>query len=421
MRWLEKQSWWTLAALAAAVHLLFVVAMWPAVSERPLISDAASYEEVARALLAGRGFVHADGSPVLNLMPGFPLFVALTHALFGDSLLAPFAVHALLIGASAALLGRATDVHAGRRAGLYAFLLLCALPAYFSFSLTLNAEVVVLTGVSLFIFATATLVSWRRGLVQGLALAWLAATKPEFAAMLAVVALDLFGSKEGSIAKRTLRTAKGLVLPTALVAAALLPWSARNTRVVGHPVALSSASGYSWWLTAHRPQLFEVGAPAYIEASARCKAQHHDEFAVDSCLRNDAKRMIAEHPAYYARTVALGVPRMLFGSQLDGIPGAEKSFGDAVRHRAWFTLFLKLGSLLAHAAVVLGGAFVAFRRRNEHIVRVFAAIVALKCFIHGLIYASPRYALHVLPVFVVLLCLWHMPKLEAGTKRATVS
>ena len=50
----------------------------------PLISDAKEYDAIARALVRGDGFT-LEGNPTAFRLPGYPLLLAATYAVFGDS------------------------------------------------------------------------------------------------------------------------------------------------------------------------------------------------------------------------------------------------------------------------------------------------------------------------------------------------
>src|ERR1700690_1738020 len=50
----------------------------------PLISDDRDYDAIARSLAHGDGF-KLDGNPTAYRLPGYPLLLAATYAVFGDS------------------------------------------------------------------------------------------------------------------------------------------------------------------------------------------------------------------------------------------------------------------------------------------------------------------------------------------------
>ena len=50
----------------------------------PLISDDRDYDAIARSLAQGDGFT-LDGNPTAYRLPGYPLLLAATYAVFGDS------------------------------------------------------------------------------------------------------------------------------------------------------------------------------------------------------------------------------------------------------------------------------------------------------------------------------------------------
>ena len=50
----------------------------------PLISDDKDYDAIARSLVHGDGFT-LDGNPTAYRLPGYPLLLAATYAVFGDS------------------------------------------------------------------------------------------------------------------------------------------------------------------------------------------------------------------------------------------------------------------------------------------------------------------------------------------------
>jgi 4-amino-4-deoxy-L-arabinose transferase-like glycosyltransferase len=102
-----------LFAAAFALRLLHVLAMRASPYFANPVIDAATYDDIARSITAGRGYPEA----IFWQPPGYPYFLSWVYALCGPGYMAPRIVQALLGAAGAALTAWIGARFFGRRVG----------------------------------------------------------------------------------------------------------------------------------------------------------------------------------------------------------------------------------------------------------------------------------------------------------------
>lgn len=405
-----------LLAAATALHV-----GWVLLAPRPAISsDADSYQQLATHLAEGGGYV-ADGHVITNYVPGYPGFLAGIYAVFGHNPVVGYLANALLVVGAAIAVGLLGARAFGRR-GWLAGALIAGYPALFLYSATMNAECLVVALAALFFAATGLAVSEARPAptqallgVAAIALGGLALTKPELLLWAPVVPLAAFASWRGTARGPRYRAVLariflnrpllvGTVAVTLALAAAVLPWQARNSALVGRRVGVSSSSGYALWLTAHDPQLLDTQSDDFHAAWDRCEiappaSPKADDFAIDACLRKEAIAMVRSHPGHYAKVVVKNVPRLLLGSQTEVFPPLAEAFG-TYKARGQYGALAAKGLLFLLPIVLYVLAAIGIVRQRKHPLTIpFVYAIVAKVGIHAVVFSTARYSLHLLPLF----------------------
>jgi 4-amino-4-deoxy-L-arabinose transferase-like glycosyltransferase len=412
----------TILALALRLAAVFAIREY----ERPNVWESGV---IARALVEGRGFAfdwRAMLGPAVEpdrastwWPPLYPLFLASCHVIAPG---APYLAANLAQAALSALvplflfvIGRRLF---GEREGWIAGVLAAVHPPLLGFSALIQTAILEIfcTTLAILLFVIAS--GWRpsdaprrardgdamgaldengaRGLafaaMGGAATALAALTRPPALALLAIapVAWQLGG--------HTLRRTALLSLAALLgVAALIAPWTARNHRVRGEWVLISSNGGWNLFLgnnpegTADRA---DVGRAVPPELRQRLLGMN--EVEGDSFLRALAIDYIRENPGAAARRVLARARNLIwFNPEFGSSSGYSSALarwtrpvymltwalllgaavaGMALTRRAWRRLVLLYGAIAANAAVILATFFVnRYRAPIEPILILFAA------------------------------------------------
>ncbi|MCA1663338.1 MAG: glycosyltransferase family 39 protein [Myxococcales bacterium] len=375
-----------------AAHLAFL-ALVPPVA---LGADALEYHRLGARLAAGLSY-SADGDPVSSMMPAYPLFIAAIYRVVGPHPWAVRVAQVLLFGVADAALALMVARRYGARSAAIAFVTIALLPAWFVYPGTLNAECLLFAVEVAFIFLALGVASARRPLVAaaaaGASAGALILVKPEFGIWLPLVALP-------SLRAGWRRVAAVLAVAALAATVVLSPWIARNALVFHRFIPLTTRTGHQLWLTGHRPELTEFADPGFNSALRRCNVPG-DPKATDACLLHEALGTVASHPLYFAATSVRRVVRTLVGSHTEGFAGLQASFGDALHARKPGVVAAK-GVLLAIDVlfIVVGAAGLVQlgRRRHEW---YWLYLVGIKLAVHALMFGTPRYGLHLSPIFAI--------------------
>ena len=304
-----------LILLAALLVRLGAIVATP---DLELTADPANYDLHARSIAAGDGYpestVTPAGGPSAIRPPGFPLFVAATYALSGDSVTAARVGQAIVGTVIVALIALIAWTLFGRKVGLVAGALAAIFPPLVIGGMTLLSEPLF---VAFELGAVLAALRWReRGGTRMLLLAGAlagAAILTRSTGVLLLVPLA-FAVRSGPW-----RQAAGYRAPALLVATALLvvaPWTVRNALELDAFVPVSDQDGYTlagtYNETSRKMDGFWIPAnadPAYARLLARNRRL--DEVELGRELRAEARRFAADHPGYVA-TVALHNTLRLF-------------------------------------------------------------------------------------------------------------
>lgn len=387
-----RQRLWAVG-LVFVLHLLLVFFLTPV----PISADAEAYNEIARSLVHN-GTYSYYGEPKVDLMPAYPLLLAGVYSVAGMHPIAVHIVQAAMVALATWIYFSAVTAFFNAQIGTIAFWLLALLPAFFIYPTTLNAEVYVLVVVSFILLALARLkerASIQNGALFGLGVGALCLAKPEFVLWVLAAPILLFCTKQSLRNVFTVTASAGAAM-TAIIA----PWSIRNFLTFARFIPLSVSSGRAMWITGHKPALFDYGGPEFNAALAGCNVVG-DPKATDDCLRVQASAMIHDHPAYYLTGCVKRLVAFFVGSHTEYLTGFSGSFGSALHSHAIGVLLVKLTLLIVHTAFAIGGLVAALwlARRREWLFLPF--MVLLKVAIHVVIFATPRYNLHLAPIFAM--------------------
>ena len=332
---------WALYLIPRALLILLDVQPW---------SDAAYYFDRAGELAAGRGYLSPQGQPTAFWPPGWPLALSAAFRAFG-----PWVAVVGLFNLACAAVSAALVLALGRRIGgseLAARLALLLLALYPN-----NAAYVPLALTEVFYTALLLAICWLlvcgRGAVAlvgaGLLLGAATLVKAQTLAVVPLVlgiavlrAPQFWPALRGAIAK-------GLLL-AALAALVVAPWSLRNSRELGHLVAVSTNGGVTL-LTGnndHADGGYADSDPVYQALFARRLTL--GEIAFDTEAKRLGMAWIKDHPRQFVTLM----PRKLVklwgpdGEALWNYELGAKSYGahaavySAVRwaNQAWYWLLL---------------------------------------------------------------------------------
>jgi 4-amino-4-deoxy-L-arabinose transferase-like glycosyltransferase len=240
--------------VAVVVAVAFVVRLVSALTmhvdpRATFLHDPSLYDWLARQLAAGNGYIGYLGAPMLLFPPGYPAALGLAYGIFGTSLQVAWTLNAVLGALTCLLLYAIGSRLFERDVGLTAAAMLAVFPGdvFFSAVTLTEATFTLLFVAVLFLFVrwTPTTARWHwvtfgivlgfASLVRGVALPFL------------VVPAVVWTLNEG--VRATLRRCLLVVAGLALV---VLPWTARNYRVSGAPILLST-DGPCAFFFAHNP------------------------------------------------------------------------------------------------------------------------------------------------------------------------
>lgn len=363
---------WLLIGILALVVRLLMVAAWPGlVPVSPDLVDR--YDPIAESLLRGEGFA-LGGRPTAISPPAFPLLLAATRSVFGDSRTAFRAVLSALDAVTCViwffLVRRLFD---DRLAGLVGVgLALCPYLIFAVYVATSDTLFLLLHSVAVLL---AVLLSERPSgrLAFATGIAFAAATLCRAVPLLLPAMLIPAVIVSARLTRRAgVRVAAGLVSGFVL---ALLPWTVRNAAIFHRFVPVQTLGGYHAFLATtdlHDPRTWET-----LRAE-----RHSGESAVqsDASMYDRAWNRIERDPVEFVKLAAGRLVSMWYASH----SGALKK-----------VLLPVNGALLALGAV----GVILMRRRWRQLLPLYA-VFAYYVGLHSVILAIFRYLLPIVPILV---------------------
>jgi 4-amino-4-deoxy-L-arabinose transferase-like glycosyltransferase len=244
-----------LALLLRVCYALVATRIDPFLARDPLLGDAASYDRIARTLLAGGSYGEYIGRPSAFWPPLYPLFLAGVYGVFGHNLLVARLLQAVL-GALLPLFVFLIGVALGQqRVARLASLGAALYPYAIYFGAWLISESLYFALLGLMLWYGMRLQqqpTYRRAVLFGLIIGAAVLTKPTTLFQLPFLTgwfLFCFSRRLSAA-----RIALGAVTALSL-ALVLLPWSVRNYTLFGAVVIGSTNGGYTFY-GANNPDAF---------------------------------------------------------------------------------------------------------------------------------------------------------------------
>ncbi len=230
-------------ALCFALGVILRV-LWAWQYPSPQRSDQATYFSLARGLVESHQYGFPDGG-LAYWPPGFPLFLALWFAIFGFKPWVPLLVNLCLFGVTLVVVERFARRIGGTSASKLASMLLVPWPTMVMIAAFSGKELLIVPLLCLVLLTFShALQSTARGAefawlgLTGLVLGAMSLTQPSFLLFVFVLVLyDYMSSRE------LLRAAIRSVVTVVALCAVILPWTARNHRVLGAWIPVSTNGG----------------------------------------------------------------------------------------------------------------------------------------------------------------------------------
>lgn len=456
-RWLSRAPlpvWSAVIAVAAgaALRLLFIL-VFP-----DLDGDSDVYATIAKNLLLHHAYA-LDGPfrSTLIRMPGYPIFMAATFAVFGiKNYFAVRYAQAVLDLGTCVLVALFVRDHAGRRAALFALWIACLCPFTANYVAIPLTECPEIFSIALGLFAAGRLIDsiesgarWKTAWLLTAAAALICAIgfRPDGVLLAAVIVPGIWWYTRRNHSGEGLRAAAILAL---LAVLPLVPWTIRNYRVfhLFQPLAPRSAldpsevpiEGFNRWTTTWEADYVSLGeiwwrgddlpidihllpsrafdSPQEYRQTAQLIADYNDVCTVtpelDARFEALARQRIHRHPL--RQYVALPMLRLA-----DMWLRPRTDYLEMLPLRWWEWRPHPEGSLIAIGyalvnALLLGVAVIGFVRRKVPFRAMLLAYVLLRCILLlKMPNAEPRYTLECFPIVFVAAAL----ALSEGSKPAS--
>ena len=247
--WVERQdrAVLTLWVFTASV-LLTMVAVLAAARMGGASTGTVEYEQIARNVAAGHGFVFRAGeSPVLWRPPLYVYILALFYSLMRDPYPLVVGLQIVLSGATAAIAFRIGERIFSRTVGALAALAVSVYPIFMYNCLRLMPEALfslVLAVAVLLLIDYLRASRWTTSVALGLLLGVASLLKASAMLLPLFILAGMLLAPRG----RTLRTLEHWAVLAFAMALTILPWTLRNYRVSGDLIPIDSSGGYAFWV-----------------------------------------------------------------------------------------------------------------------------------------------------------------------------
>jgi 4-amino-4-deoxy-L-arabinose transferase-like glycosyltransferase len=244
----------TLALLARLLWVAF--SQWQPTPD----DDAFRYDFTARALAAGRGYIHLNGEPTAFWPPGYSLLLAGAYQLFGPSLAVAQLMNALIGTATVGLVYLIGRRVLGPQHALVGAAVVAAFPSLIFFTAVTLSETAftlfALLGIYLLLLEARAghRLDLRLLLPAGLALGFASLVRGQ-ALLLPLVAIP-FWLRSGVPWPGAGEKLVALALGIGLIVA---PWSIRNAVQLDAPVVIATNAGVDFWIGHHESARGDFG------------------------------------------------------------------------------------------------------------------------------------------------------------------
>lgn len=362
------------------------------------LADDISYDDIARSVVAGRGFAQGQG-PEVSFGPVYPAFLAVIYLVFGHDLTAVRVVQALLSGATILVLYRLVEESLGGRVARWSAWLMALYPGFVFYSGILLTET--LTTFLLVLLAwslkraiqSASWVTWgSAGIVMGLNVLH----RQEMLVLAAgYLGFILFHDRREGL---VLRKVAVLFLASILVIGV---WTMRNYLTLGRWILVTVHGADVLYITSRGWDRLHYDDTTYLSL-----VQGRSDVEKSEILQREGIRNILNDPTRY---LLLGVPRTLafwITSHTSVVAGLSGSLGEYYAQGALGRVALKGLFLGLNIGLILVGVWgIVLCVRGDPVKRRWGAFfllpVAVKAIVHFFLFATPRYQVPIMPFVIV--------------------
>ncbi len=214
----------------------------------PLISDDKDYDAIARSLVHGDGFT-LDGHPTAYRLPGYPLLLAASYAVFGDSKTPIRILQVIADVISCLLLFSIGKKLFSEKVGLLAAAILALFPIQILYVSHLMTETIFTAILLLIVWVVVVEKSEHHMPAESIILGLLTGLGMLIRTTMALIPLVIFlyRWRDGNPFKTNVRSL-AILATTALITVS--PWLVRNYAVF-HRVSFTSNAGVNFWMGNH--------------------------------------------------------------------------------------------------------------------------------------------------------------------------
>lgn len=287
--------------VALAVRLVLAVVIQHRVDQPParlclIAGDAEGYWELAQHIVAMEDFAIYQPPRYVLRVPGFPVVLALSQAMFGNNVFAARCLLAIIGTAACGLtywLGRElVDETTGLIAAIYTALS----PTMALFSVLMLSETVFAFALLLSLIAICRLVQWKddsrlvwRSLVAGGSIGLATLVRPTWLYVGILIAVAAIFMCRGAL-RFKFQSFAGVLIGLGL---SMVPWAVRNGLVTGHLVFTTLWAGPSLY-DGLNPQATGDSDMRFVETDRLF--DHLSEYEMDREYSRRAWKFVAEHP-----------------------------------------------------------------------------------------------------------------------------
>ena len=366
----------------------------------PLTSDDKDYDAIARSVAHGNGF-NLEGKPTAFRPPGYPLLLASTYAVFGDSK-TPMRIFQVIADVlSCLLLFSIGKKMFSEKVGLAAAAILALFPIQVLYVSQLMTETIFTAVLLLIVWAVIyekdELPSLRESILLGVLTGVGVLIRPT--AALVPLVIVLYRWKNGAPFRANMRS---LVVVAAVACIAVSPWLARNYAEF-HRASLTSNAGVNFWIGNHSGA---NGAYSFPEKDNPLIA------VADNFDRSDAGfklgiEFIRSHPLEFLFVEGKKIAHFFAADYwLLTTMEYKPEWSNAQSAGMIFSRLSIADILILHLpyiAVILLGTFglVCPAGRDEKKFFLLRAFILYWIAVHLIFYADARYRFPIVPIFVL--------------------
>jgi 4-amino-4-deoxy-L-arabinose transferase-like glycosyltransferase len=366
----------------------------------PLTSDGKDYDAIARLVAHGNGF-SLEGTPTAFRPPGYPLLLASTYAVFGDSK-TPMRIFQVIADAlSCLLLFSIGKKMFSEKVGLAAAAILSLFPIQVLYVSHLMTETIFTTVLLLIVWAVISekneQPSPRESILLGVLTGIGVLIRPTAALMPLVIVL--YRWKKGTPFRANMRS---LVVVAAVAFAAVSPWVVRNYAEF-HRASLTSNAGINFWIGNHSGA---NGAYSFPEKDNPLLAVTDDFDRSDIGFKLGIE-FIRSHPLEYFLVEGKKIAHFFAADYWLLTTMAYKvEWANAPNTGTVFSQLSIEDILILHLpfiAVILLGTFglVCPAERDEKKLFFLRALILYWIAVHLIFYADARYRFPIVPIFIL--------------------